>query len=52
MSLSNLAIIVLFFALVAVLPNWPYSRSWGWIPAGIVALVFALLIYLASQGTI
>ena len=44
------AIIILFFALLGVLPNWPYSRNWGYGPAGIVALLLALIFYLVLEG--
>ena len=46
----------LLFALVilllASLPNWPYSRSWGYYPSGGLgaALVIALILVLLKQS--
>ena len=50
MSFASLLVIILFFALLGVLPNWPYSRDWGYGPAGIVALLLALVFYLVIEG--
>lgn len=30
--------IVLALLVVAVMPIWPYSRGWGWPPAGILGM--------------
>jgi hypothetical protein len=48
--LTILIIIVLLLALGA-LPAWPYSRSWGYYPAGGIGLiVIILLIVLVFTG--
>lgn len=36
------ALIVL--VLVAALPVWPWSRGWGWAPAGMVAMGLGTLV--------
>ncbi|MGH8198472.1 MAG: DUF3309 family protein, partial [Steroidobacteraceae bacterium] len=36
MSLGTILLIVLLLALVGAIPAWPYSRSWGYAPSGIV----------------
>lgn len=40
---------VLILALIAVVPTWPYSKSWSYYPAGgmgaILALTIALLVF-------
>ncbi|APH69978.1 DUF3309 family protein [Aquibium oceanicum] len=50
MSLTTLFIIVLILALVAVLPTWPWSRRWRWVPSIIMATILAVVIYLAQAG--
>ena len=32
--------------LVAALPSWPYSRSWGYHPSGLLGLVVVVLVVL------
>lgn len=50
MSLETLIIIVLVFALIAVLPTWPYSRRWKWVPSIIMGIILAVVIFVAVQG--
>jgi sterol desaturase/sphingolipid hydroxylase (fatty acid hydroxylase superfamily) len=41
-----LLLIVLVLLLLGALPNWGYSRSWGYRPSGIVGvLVVVLLVF-------
>jgi Protein of unknown function (DUF3309) len=44
----------LFFLLivlvVATLPLWPYSRTWGFYPTGLIALAMSVVILLAISG--
>jgi hypothetical protein len=44
----------LFFLLIVsaigTLPLWPYSRTWGFSPSGLVALALSVLILLAISG--
>ena len=41
-------LILLVILLLAILPTWPYSRSWGYMPSGIglVILIILLIILL------
>jgi len=34
-------------ALVAAVPTWGYSQSWGYSPVGIIGLVLLILLVLA-----
>lgn len=36
--------LVIALALVAVLPLWPYSRGWGYTPAGMVAVTLGTVV--------
>jgi hypothetical protein len=45
-------LIVLLVLLVGALPAWPYSRSWGFAPTGLLGLLLIVLIILMILGTI
>lgn len=36
--------LVILVALLAVLPYWRHSRSWGYTPAGMVAVILATVV--------
>jgi hypothetical protein len=45
MELFAILIIVLLVVLLfATIPAWPYSRDWGYNPAGIIAAVLAVVL--------
>lgn len=50
MSLGTLLIVVLILMLVAGLPTWPYSRGWGYYPAGGAGLLIAIVVVLLLLG--
>ena len=50
MSLGTILLIVLVLVLVGAIPAWPYSRSWGYGPSGIVGLIVIVLLILVFTG--
>ncbi|WPP05023.1 DUF3309 family protein [Methylocella tundrae] len=53
MSLTTILLIILVLILLGALPSWPYSRSWGYGPSGIVGvLLVVLVIVLLTRGGI
>ena len=48
--LSLILLIVLVMLLVGALPSWPYSRSWGYAPSGLLTLVVVVVVLLAVTG--
>ncbi len=50
--LSLILLIVLVLLLVGALPSWPYSRSWGYAPSGLLTLVVVIVVLLAVTGRI
>jgi hypothetical protein len=48
--LSTILLIVLVLILVGALPSWPYSRSWGYAPSGLVTLIVVVVVLLAVTG--
>jgi hypothetical protein len=52
MSIGTILLILLVLTLVAVLPKWPHSRSWGYRPSGYAGAVLAGLIIMRLLGHI
>jgi hypothetical protein len=50
MSLSMILLIVLILVLIGSIPAWPYSRSWGYGPSGIVGVIVLVLVILWLMG--
>lgn len=46
MSLGTILIIILILLVIGAVPAWPYSRSWGAYPSGIVGVVLVIVIIL------
>ena len=47
MSLGTLLLILLILMLIGVMPTWPHSRNWGYMPStgmGVVVLVIVILL--------
>ena len=44
--MSTIIIILLILLLIGAIPAWPYSRSWGAYPSGIVGVVLVIVIIL------
>jgi hypothetical protein len=41
---------LLIISVIGTMPVWPYNRSWGYSPSGLVALTLGVLILLAISG--
>jgi hypothetical protein len=53
MSARHLAFVVLIVVLLlALLPAWPYSTSWGYYPSGVLGLVLVVMLVLLLLGRI
>jgi hypothetical protein len=52
LPVSTILLILLVLLLVGALPSWPYSRSWGYGPSGLLGLVVVVLIILLLLGRI
>jgi Protein of unknown function (DUF3309) len=47
-----LLVILLIVLLVGALPAWPYSRSWGYRPVGLLGFVLIVLLILLLTGQV
>jgi hypothetical protein len=52
MGLGTILLIVLILLLIGAVPAWPYSRGWGYAPAGGLSLVVVILLILVLLGRI
>ncbi|HSJ56443.1 MAG TPA: DUF3309 family protein [Anaerolineae bacterium] len=50
--LATILFIVLVLLLLAALPVWPYSRSWGYAPGGLLGFLLVVLLILWLAGII
>lgn len=52
MTLGTLLVIILILILIGAIPNWGYSRGWGYGPSGIVGVILVVVLVLALIGRI
>ncbi|WP_323766422.1 DUF3309 family protein [Marinovum sp.] len=50
--LYTVLVVLLILALIAALPRWGHSRSWGYGPSGAVGIALVVLIVLLLMGQI
>ena len=48
--MSTILIIIFVIFLLAALPTWPYSRSWGYYPSGIFTILLIIVVVLLLLG--
>lgn len=52
MTLGTLLLIVVILLLIGAVPSWPYSRSWGYAPSGVLGVVVLVVVLLVVMGRI
>lgn len=52
MTLGTILVIILILILVGAIPNWGYSRGWGYGPSGIVGVILVVVLILLLLGRI
>ncbi len=50
MSTSTILLIILLLLVLGAVPTWPYSRSWGYGPSGVLGLILIILLIMAVTG--
>ncbi|HEX9796053.1 MAG TPA: DUF3309 domain-containing protein [Anaerolineales bacterium] len=50
--MSTILVILLVLLLIGALPSWPYSRSWGYFPSGILGTILLVLLVLWLLGAL
>lgn len=52
MTLGTILIIILILLLIGALPNWGYSRGFGYFPSGILGVVLVVVLILVLMRVI
>lgn len=50
MTIGTILLIILIIVLLGALPAWPYSRSWGYAPTGILSIILIVVLILVVIG--
>jgi len=50
MTTETLLLLVLIVLIAGLLPAWPYSRSWGYAPTGVLTLLLIVFLVWAIAG--
>lgn len=50
MSLGTILLIVLILMLIGVIPTWPHSRGWGYLPSSVLSVVVLVILLLLLTG--
>ena len=50
MTLGTLLVILLILVLIGAIPNWGYSRGWGYGPSGITLVLVVVLVAALATG--
>ncbi|MCC6492477.1 MAG: DUF3309 domain-containing protein [Pirellulales bacterium] len=48
--MHTILLIVLILLLLGAVPAWPYSRSWGYGPSGLLGVILVVVVILALMG--
>ena len=50
--MSTVLLVILVLLLVGALPNWGYSRGWGYYPSGGIGLLLIILLILVLTNRV
>jgi hypothetical protein len=50
--LTTILLVIVILLLIGAVPAWPYSRSWGYRPTGLLGVVLIVVIVLALTNSI
>ncbi|MGO4154852.1 DUF3309 family protein [Cupriavidus sp. YAF13] len=48
--LGIVLLVVLVLVLLGAMPTWPHSRSWGYMPSGVLGLLLIVVLVLVLMG--
>lgn len=48
--LGTVLIVVLILVLLGAVPTWPHSRSWGYMPSGLLGVILVVVLVLVLMG--
>ena len=50
--MSTILLVILVLLLIGALPTWPYSRSWGYAPSGLLTVLVIIAVVALLTGRI
>lgn len=50
--MTTILLIILILLLIGALPQWPYSRQWGYVPSGGLGTILIILLILVLLGQV
>jgi hypothetical protein len=50
--LGTILLIILILLLIGAVPAWPYSRSWGYAPSGLLTILVIVAVIALLSGHI
>jgi hypothetical protein len=50
--LGTILLVLLVLLLLGAIPTWPYSRSWGYAPSGVLVVLLIVVVIALSTGHI
>jgi hypothetical protein len=50
--MSTVLLVILVLLLIGALPNWGYSRGWGYYPSGGIGILFVILLILVLTNRV
>jgi hypothetical protein len=50
--MSTVLLVILILLLIGALPNWGYSRGWGYFPSGGIGILFIILLILVLTNRV
>lgn len=50
--LGTILLVLLVLMLLGAIPAWPYSRSWGYAPSGVMIVLLIVVVIAVSGGHI
>ena len=50
MTTETLLLLIVIILVIGALPSWPYSKSWGYVPTGVLTLLLIVFFVWALAG--
>jgi uncharacterized protein DUF3309 len=50
--MMTILLVVLVLMLLGAIPAWPYSRSWGYAPSGLLTVLVVILLVMVLTGRV
>lgn len=50
MTIGTILLIILVLVLIGAIPTWPHSRTWGYMPSGVIGVIVLIIVVLLLTG--